>query len=177
MEFAITQPKLVRLSWYEKQTYWLNFWPWMCPSDLALTMTLTMNFQCQIWNLPILSPKWSNCREIKSKYIDWTPGIKCNYWVWPWLWSWPWIFKVKFWNSRISGIGGPIDIEQKGVIHDNDHDILVTKMRWKDLPDSNRGDLRCWRAIDSSSYFGVFWRNQTCHCRTPLYLGPVGLYM
>ena len=61
-------------------------------------------------------------------------GIKCNHWVWPW----PWIFKVKFWNSRISGIGGPIDIEQKGVVHDYDHDLLVTKIRSKDLADSDR---------------------------------------
>ena len=28
--------------------------------------------------------------------------------------TWPWIFKVKFWNSCIPGIGGPIDMEWKG---------------------------------------------------------------
>ena len=54
-------------------------------------------------------------------------------------------------NSRISGIGGPIDIEQKGVIHDRDCDLLLTKMRCKDLPDSDRGDFRCRRAVNSSS--------------------------
>ena len=45
-----------------------------------------------------------------------------------------WIFKVKFWKSHISGIGGPIYIEWKGVIHDHDRDLFVTKMRCKDLP-------------------------------------------
>ena len=41
-------------------------------------------------------------------------------------------------------MGGPIDIEQKGwvsVIHDHDHDHLVTKVRCKDLPDSDRVDF------------------------------------
>ena len=49
-------------------------------------------------------------------------------------------------------MGGPIGIEQRGweqVIHDSDH--LVTKVRWKDLPDSDRGDFRCWRAVDLPS--------------------------
>ena len=113
--------------------------------DLTLVMTLTLNFDGQIWNLPYLNQKWSDCREMES--IHWILGIKCNYWVWPW----PWIFKIKFLNSRISGIGGPIDIKQKGVIHDRDHDLLVTKMRCKDLPDSDQGDLRCRRSADSSS--------------------------
>ena len=30
-------------------------------------------------------------------------------------------------SNRISGIGGPIDIEQKGAIHDHNRDLLVTK--------------------------------------------------
>ena len=42
-------------------------------------MTLTMNFQGQIWNLLYLSWKWSDCYETKSKHIDWTPTPK-----WPW---------------------------------------------------------------------------------------------
>ena len=88
---------------------------------------------------------------MKSKHIDWILCIKCNHWVWPWSWPWPWIFKVKPWNSRISGIEGSIDIEQKGLIHDHDRDILVTKMRCKDLPDSDRGDFRCRRVVDWSS--------------------------
>ena len=30
------------------------------------------------------------------------------------IWPWPFIFKVKFWKCCISGMGGPIDMEQKG---------------------------------------------------------------
>ena len=40
-----------------------------------------------------------------------------------------------------------------GVIHDHDRDLFVTKMRCKELPDSNQGDFRCWRAIDSSCWY------------------------
>ena len=48
MEFAISQPKLVRLPRNEKQTYWLNSRAQMWPSGLTLAMTLTLNFQGQI---------------------------------------------------------------------------------------------------------------------------------
>ena len=44
----------------------------MWPSGLTLTMTLTLNFQGQIWNLLYLRQKWSDCYETKSKHIDWT---------------------------------------------------------------------------------------------------------
>ena len=73
-EFAISQPKMVRLSWNEKQTYRLNSWAQMWPSGLTMAMTLTLNFQGQIQNLLYLSQKWSDCLETKSKHIDWTPG-------------------------------------------------------------------------------------------------------
>ena len=183
-------------------------------------MTLTLNFQSQIWNLLYLSQKWSDCHETKSKHIDWTLGLKCDHIVWLWPWPWPWRFKVKFaislpkmarlprnekqtyrlnpgtqmwpsdltlaitltlnfqsqiWNllylnekwsdcyetkSKIS-----IELQASNVTNrfDLDHDLdicifkvkcdldhLVTKVRRKDLPDRDRGDFRCRRAVDSS---------------------------
>ena len=48
MEFAISQPKMVRLPWNEKQTYRLNSRAQMWPLVLTLAMTLTLNFQGQI---------------------------------------------------------------------------------------------------------------------------------
>ena len=90
--------------------------------------TLTLNFQGQIWNLLYLSQKWCDCHEMKSKHIHWSQGLKCDHQVQPWPWHWPWIFKVKC-----------------------DLDHLVTKVRCKDLPDSDRGHFRCWCAVDSSS--------------------------
>ena len=67
---CISQPKMVWLPLNEKQTHRLNFRPEMCPSDLTLAMTFSLNFQGQIWNLLYLNQKWSDCREMKSKHID-----------------------------------------------------------------------------------------------------------
>ena len=119
----------------EIQTYRLNSRPQMWPSGLTLAMTLTLNFQGEIWNLLYLSQKWPDCHDTKSKHIDWTLGLKCDHWVWPWTWPWlwPWIFKVKYGICYISTKSG-------------------TKVRCKDLPDSDRGDFRCRRAVDSSSF-------------------------
>ena len=44
MEFAISQPKVVRLPWNEKQTYRLNSRPQMWLMGLTLTITLTFEF-------------------------------------------------------------------------------------------------------------------------------------
>ena len=46
--------------------YRLNSRPQMGPSGLTLAVTLTLNFQGQIWNLLYLSQKWSNCHERKN---------------------------------------------------------------------------------------------------------------
>ena len=59
MEFAISQPKMVQLPRKEKQTYRLNSRPQMWPWGLTLAMTLTLNFQGQIWNLLSLNQSWS----------------------------------------------------------------------------------------------------------------------
>ena len=75
-------------------------------------MTLTLNFQGQIWNLLYLSQICFDYQEIKSTHIEWTEGLN-DHQVWPWLWTW--------------------------------------KVKCKDLPDSDRGDFRCRRAVDSSS--------------------------
>ena len=48
MEFAISQPKMVRLPRNEKQIYRLNSRAHMWSSGLTLAMTLTLNFQGQI---------------------------------------------------------------------------------------------------------------------------------
>ena len=89
--------------------FWHNCWPW--PIDYLIrfwsifVVTLTLNFQGQIWNMLYLSQKWSDCHETKSKHIDWTLGLKCDYRVWPWPWPWPLIF--------ISAQNGPISTKGK----------------------------------------------------------------
>ena len=147
----------------------------MWPSGLTLAMTLTLNFQGQIWNFLYLSQKWSDCHGMKSKHIDSTPvlkydqlfdfgpnldlwilKVKCDLDLWPHIYPWPWIFMVKFWNSCTSESEGRLTLHKGGgsrpfTYHDHDH--LVTKVRCMDLPDSDRGDFSCRRAVDSSSFF------------------------
>ena len=131
-----------------KWTYCLYSRPYMWPWDLTLAMTLILNFQGQVWNLPHLNQNWSDCHKMKNEHTDWNLGIKCNHWGWPWPWPWPWIFKVKFWNSHISGIWGPIYIEQKGGSF-----MTMTVTFW--WPWGVRiypivtGDFRCQRTADS----------------------------
>ena len=126
--------------------------------------------------LAISLPKWSDCHEMKSEHIDWTLGLKCDHQIWPRPWPWLWIFKVKYEICYISTKSGPIARRRKANIsiwtlglkcdngfdlgHDLDISIfkvmcgldhLVTKVRCKDLPDSDRGDFSSRRAVDSSS--------------------------
>ena len=99
---------------------WQNCWPW--PIDYLIrfwsifVVTLTFNFEGQIWNLLYLTQKWSDCHETNSKHIDWTLGLKCDQWVWPWPWPWPWIFKVKHRICYISAKNGPIATKRKANI-------------------------------------------------------------
>ena len=76
---------------HPKLIYRLNSKPQMWPSDLTLAMTLTLNFQGQIWNSLYLNLKWSDCHETKSKHVDWTLSLKCDHQIWPWPWPWQWI--------------------------------------------------------------------------------------
>ena len=65
----------------------------------------------------------------KANISIWTIGLKCD-------------------NGF--DLGHDIDIWIFMVICDLDH--LVTKVRCNDLPDSDQGDFRCRRAVDSSSF-------------------------
>ena len=149
----------------------------MWPLSVTLAMTLTLNFQGQISNRLYLSHEWCDCHETKSIHIDWSQYLKCDHQIWPWPWPWPWIFKVKYEICYISTKSGPIPTKWKanisiwtlGLKYDNGFDLghdldiwifkvicdldhLVTKVKCKDLPDSDRGDFRCRRAFDSYSY-------------------------
>ena len=92
---------MVRLPRSEKRTHRLNSRPQVWPSGLTLAMTLTLNFQDQIWNSLYLNHKWCDRLETKSKHINWSQGINYDHRVWlcP---AWPWIFKVKYGICYIS---------------------------------------------------------------------------
>ena len=70
MEFAISQPKMVRLPRNEKQTYRLNSKASNVTIGFDLGHDLDLEFQGQIWIFLYISQKWSDCHETKSKHID-----------------------------------------------------------------------------------------------------------
>ena len=124
---------MVQLPRSKKKTYRFNSGPQMWPSSLTLAMTVTLNFQGQTWNWLYLSPKWSDCHEMKRKHIDWILGHNCDHQVWPWQWPWSLNFQgqmlprpltirvvftkdfmIKFWNSCISGWEGQLTLNKGG---------------------------------------------------------------
>ena len=68
MEFAMAQPRIVRLRQNDKQTYRLE----SRPSGLTLAMTLTLNFQGEIWNLLYLTQNGPFATRRKVKQMGWT---------------------------------------------------------------------------------------------------------
>ena len=145
---------MVWLPWNEKQTHRLDSRPQMWPLGLTLAITLTFNFQGQIWNSQYLSQKWSDCHKTKSKHIDWTQGLKCDHQVWLWPWPWPLNFLGEMWpwplTTHMSLTQGFSWSFMTMTVT-----MTVTKVRYKYLPHSDWGHSRCRRAVDSSSYNDV----------------------
>ena len=86
MEFAISQPKMVRLPRNEKQTYRLN----SKASNVTIRFDLDHNLHLLIFKV--------------ERDLD----------LWPHTWPWPWIFMVKFWNSCISEWEGRLTLHKGG---------------------------------------------------------------
>ena len=115
-----------------KATHRLNSRPQMWPSDL----TLKIQGQGQPWPW-ILKVKYEICYiSTKSGPIA-TRRTNISFWT----------LGLKFDNGF--DLGHDLDIWIFKVICDLDH--LVIKVRCKDLPDSDRSDFSCRRAVDSSS--------------------------
>ena len=129
IELAISQPKMVWLPRNEKQTHRLNSWSQMWASDLTLVMTLTWIFKVKYEICYISTKSGPIATKWKANISIWTLGFKYD-------------------NGF--DLGHDLDIWIFKVICDLDH--LVTKVKRKDLPDSDRGDFRCRRAVDSSSF-------------------------
>ena len=72
-KLTTTTKKTVRLPWNKIQTYRLNARPQLRSSALTLAMTLSLHFQCQIWNFVISQPKmvrlpWNKKQTYQLKF-------------------------------------------------------------------------------------------------------------
>ena len=77
-------------------------------------LTLTLDFQVQILKMLYLRNGRADWHGTKGMWVDRMLDPHCDFELWPHPWPWPLIFKVKFWKSHNSGMGCPIDMEQKG---------------------------------------------------------------
>ena len=75
-------------------------WPWI--------------FQGQILKMLYLRNGREDWHGTKGIWVDRILDPCCDFPCSLLPWPWPWIFKVKFWKSRILGMGWPIDMERKG---------------------------------------------------------------
>ena len=86
IEFAISQPKIVRLPRNEKAN---------------------ISIELQASNV-------TNGFELDHNLDLWILKVKCDLDLWPHRWPWPWIFMVKFWNSCISEWEGWLTLHKGG---------------------------------------------------------------
>ena len=84
--------------------------PTLWLSTLTLPVNLTLDFQGEIFKKLYLRNGEVNWYGMKGTWVYRMLNPLCDLE----LWSWPWTSKVKLWNSRISRIERPIDMEQKG---------------------------------------------------------------
>ena len=120
IEFAISQPKVVRLAQNKKQT----------------------SIELQASNVT---------NGFDHDHDLWIFTVKCDLDLWPQTWPWPWVAlsqngKADWHWTKGVGVGHSWPWP------------FVTKVRCKNLPDSDRCDFRCRRAVDFSSFMVFsFW--------------------
>ena len=90
---------------------WVNYVTWPLISPMTHTFSFSKsNFEMAVSQELLV---WLMWKEREAIFLYWSD---CNVMTSPFdqsLWPWPWRFKVKVWNSLISGMGGPTDMERK----------------------------------------------------------------
>ena len=92
----------------------IEYWTHVVTFNLPLTHDLDLGFSRSNFEKAV-SREWEgrltwNEREWDDRKLH----PLCHFELSPQPWHWPWIFKIKFWKSRISGMGWPIDMGWKG---------------------------------------------------------------
>ena len=113
-EKVVSQEWDGRLTWDERDVSRENVGPMLWLSTFPSLMTLTLDFQGQILKMLYLRNGRADWHGTKGMWVDRMLHPLCDFELSPQPWPWPWIFKVKFWKSRIAGMGWPIEMERKG---------------------------------------------------------------
>ena len=112
-EKVVTQEWDAQLTWNVRDMSRLDIRPTLRLWIVTSPMTLTFDFQGQILKKSWLRNGMPDWHGTKGMWVDRILDPHCDFELWPHPWP-PWNFNIKFWNSCIPGIGGPVDMEQKG---------------------------------------------------------------
>ena len=104
-----------RLTWNERDVRRQNVGPMLWLSTSTSPMTLTLDFQGQILKMLYLRNGRADWHGTIGMWVDRMLHSLCNVQLWPQPCPWPWIFKVKFWKSLISGMGGRLTWNERDV--------------------------------------------------------------
>ena len=132
-------------------------------------LTLTLDFQGQVLKMLYLRNGRVDWHGTKGMWVHRILDPHCDFELWPHPWPWPLIFKVKLWKSRNSGMGCPIDMEQKGcesteywthvvtlkfdLTHDLDLEFsasnfeIAVSQEWEGRSSWNERDMSWWGVI------------------------------
>ena len=97
-------------------------------STFPSPMTLTLDFHRQVLKKSYFMNGVADWHGTKGMWVNRMLDLCCDFQCSPLPWPWPWIFKVKFWKSRISGMGWPIG----------------TKGMWVDRMLDSHCDFKLW---------------------------------
>ena len=81
--------------------------------NVPLTHDLNLGFSRSNFEKVVSQEWYGRLTWTKGMWVDRMLHLLCDFQCPPHPWPWPWIFKVKFWKCCISGMEGPIDMEQK----------------------------------------------------------------
>ena len=90
-------------------------------------LILTLNFQGQILKMLYLRDGRAHWHGTNGIWVNRMLHSHCDFKLWPHPWPWPWIFKVNYWNCRISRMGGWTHLEWKGCEFDM---MLDAQLYW-----------------------------------------------
>ena len=113
---VISKEWLVWLMWDEMEVNRLdtghNMWHWPLTSPMTFTLDVARsNFVIALSQELLVWLMWNETKWV-NMILDRLYDLALRPHPGPWHWGWN--FKVKVWNSCISGIGWPIDMERKG---------------------------------------------------------------
>ena len=107
----------------------------------------------------IAGKNYSDCHETKSKINYWLNSRpSCDHQVLPWPWPWPSRFQIQgqIWNlvylsQRL--FDWRLPQKEKQTYQLNSSNVTIRFYLEHDLERwGDRGDFRCWHAVDSSSF-------------------------